>query len=286
MRKLFTLILFCTLTNLIFAQEDRDRLDKITDSLEREGKLLHSSEWTSWYGTDIFLAKCPDKKALSGGYLSYDTGKGWNNIFFTKGDNPMVLATTSFSYDFNKDNYTFDTTVRKLTLIENSLFIIRHIAVIDMEKDTIFKYYRNSSLNPIPVIENGVKKVYVLTGPNVNGVVVFGNDYLFYFNKDNTIVQVKKLHKNIIVTETRDTTQVSGFHTHLSSTGDFITSTDICTLMLYEKFTRWQNYFVMSQNYVSLWDCKKDQLVILTKEAWQKIVNDHAERNKAAPAKN
>jgi len=43
-----------------------------------------------------------------------------------------------------------------------------------------------------------VKKVYVLTGPQQNGVVIFGNDYLLTFDKNNKLTLKKQLHRNII----------------------------------------------------------------------------------------
>src|ERR1700744_2665324 len=107
MRKALTFIFFCIVSHFVNAQTNsndttlnsREYIDRATDSIETEGKLLHHSDWTSWYGTDIFLAKCPEKRSLSAGYMSYDTGKGWNNIFFAKGDDPSVIATISFGYN-------------------------------------------------------------------------------------------------------------------------------------------------------------------------------------------
>jgi hypothetical protein len=37
-------------------------------------------------------------------------------------------------------------------------------------------------------------------------------------------------------------------HSHLPETGDFITPTDICTLMPYEKFANWKTHNVVSKN--------------------------------------
>ena len=41
-------------------------------------------------------------------------------------------------------------------------------------------------------------------------------------------------------------------HNHQEETGDFITATDICTLMLYEKFAKWKNHIVVSKKYMSI----------------------------------
>jgi hypothetical protein len=268
-----SLILFVASTNSFGQKPD---LDKIADSITNEGNILFRSEWASWYGTDIFMDKCKNKQDRIGGYISYDTGKGLNNVFFSKGPDPVVLATTSFGYDFNPANYKLDTIDRKFTVVENELHEMRVAAIKQIGSDTLFHAYKNTELNPVPIIINDTKRVYVLTGTNLAGVVIFGNDYLIEFNDDYTINTVKRLHKNIIPAPFgksatgNDQIQVGSMHTHLPETGDFITITDVCTLKLYEKFTTWNQYIVTSQHYASIWDCKNNKLNILTIEEWKK----------------
>lgn len=50
--------------------------------------------------------------------------------------------------------------------------------------------------------------------------------------------------------------------------------------MLYEKFAGWKQHYVASKNYISIWDCEKDDLFYLTMEAWEKIQKDQKDRNK------
>jgi len=275
MRKLFITLLFFSFLSHSFAQE-RD-LDKIADSISNEGKILYWSEWTSWYGTDIFTDKCKGRRAIAGGYISYDNGKGLTNIFFSKGADPVVLSTISFGYDFNPNNYKLDTINRKFTPLEGELYSIRQTAIAELSKDTIFKRYNHTSLNPVPIIEKDTKRVYILTGPDINGVVVFGNDYLIDFDKGNNIISKRKLHKGIIPVQYGKTSAdsnkivLASIHSHLPEFDEFITATDICTLRLYEKFTTWNQHIVISKDYVSIWDCEKDHLVIITREAWKKM---------------
>jgi hypothetical protein len=280
-KTVFTFILLAAAL-LSFAQDERAGLDRITDSLMAEGKTLYRSEWTSWYGTDAFMAKCPQKKELSGGYFSYETEQNLVNIFFSRDDNPKVIATITFQKDFNTENYMLDTTVRKFTGTEQKYFDIRKAAVDYMKTDTIFKGYKNTTLNLVPIIENNEKKLYVLTGTDLHGVVIFGNDYLMYFDNNNLVTSARPLHKNIIPVYSKSDsgkTQKETFHIHLSPTDEFITATDICTLMLYEKLTTWETHFVRSKNYVSIWDCKTNQLVIMTREAIERIQEDQEKRH-------
>lgn len=274
MKKFIILLLFSCVLNEAFSQ-GKD-MTAIADSITREGKALYRSEFASWYGTDIFTAKCKHTKALAAGYFSYDNGHGLVNVFFSKEPQPKVLATTTFGYDLDAKRYSLDTTARVFTPVEKDLYTIRKRAIERINKDTIFKTYSNSELNPVPIIVNGVKKVYVLTGTSANGVVLFGNDYLVSFDEGNNIISAKKMHKGLIVSEiSRDSTkiQVSGMHNHLPEYSEFITSTDICTLMLYEKFTNWNQYSIISKDYMSMWDCKTNQLLIITMEEWKK--RDH-----------
>lgn len=271
MKRLLLLITFINISLAAIGQQ-RD-LVKVADSIRAEAEVLYRSEFASWYGSDIFSEKCKARRARAAGYISYDNGQDLINVFFSNAANPTILATISFGYDFNAANYKLDTTDRQFNATETALYSIRKAAIAEMNRDTLFKNYNNASLNPIPIIKDGKKMVYALTGPNVSGVVLFGNDYLLNFDKDNNIVAKKRLHKNLIAVQTKDNSgqiSVGGMHIHLPETGDFITATDICTLMLYEKFTTWKQHFVMSKNYTSIWDCERNKLSIVTAEEWKK----------------
>lgn len=276
MKKLSLLIICCIVFKIATAQTPD--LHAITDSIEAEGKTLYRSEAASWYGTDIFLEKCKGKTGRIGGYISYDSGSGMNNIFFSKDEVPVILATMSFPYDnINPANCKLDSTERKLTDTESLLCRMRTTAIntINANKDTLFKFYNNASINPVPIVITGEKRVYVLTGPKVNGVVLFGNDYLMRFDANDHLTGTVKLHKGLIPINTKPAADnspvVASIHTHLPEYSHYITATDICTLMLYEKQAGWGQHIVMGKDMVSIWDCKKDKLAIITLEAWNKI---------------
>jgi hypothetical protein len=61
-------------------------------------------------------------------------------------------------------------------------------ALAEINSDKMFKTYENSNLNLIPLINGAERKVYVLTGPTQNGVVLIGNDYLLTFDSEGKIV--------------------------------------------------------------------------------------------------
>jgi len=274
MNKLIVILLI--LINLsAFGQRD---LATLTKPIVEEGKRLYRSEMASWYGTDVFLENYKDK-ANVGGYFSYSENEISKCIFFSKNSQPKVIGTILFFGTYNKKAAKTDLTERDFTNTEKDLYTIRQIALTTISTDTLFKTYKNTNFNLIPLITNNEKKVYVLTGPQQNGVVIFGNDYLLTFDKDNNLLKRKQLHKNINQINyggiAEKGKEVEGtMHSHLPGTGDFITSTDICTLMLYEKFTKWKYHNVVSKKYLSTWNCLTDELVVIPMETINKIKKD------------
>lgn len=268
-------ILFLLLSLNIFAQ---GKFDKKTKPIVEEGKMLYRSEMASWYGTDLFLEKYKDQEKI-GGYFSYPENEMTKCIFVSRDDVPKVIGTMTFDSSFDTNKAEVNLNKRDLTTTESEYFNLRKTAHTLIYNDTLFKHYNNTNLNIIPIIKNGVKKVYILTGPEKSGHVIFGNDYLIEFDKENNVTSKKQLHKNIIPIEykTEENGATETMHTHLPETGEFITATDICTLMLYEKFAKWKNHSVVSKEYISIWNCETNDLFIMTTKAMKKI-NDHSDR--------
>ncbi len=269
MKKITILILLLQVTIHSFSQN----IEKQKIEVVKEGKMLYKSEMASWYGTDLFMEKYKDKENI-GGYFSYTEGSVSKCIFYSKAEKPKVIGTISFNQDYDIKTAKTELDERSFSKNELDLYDIRTKAFKAITTDTIFHHFKNANLNLIPIINNKEKKVYVLTGPTNNGVVLFGNDYLLTFSNDNQLKSTKKLHANLIPVyfgDDKEKVAIASMHSHLPETGDLITATDICTTMLYQKFTGWENVYVMSQKYVSIWDCKKDELVVMTKEAFEKM---------------
>lgn len=282
MKRIF--FLFLTFVSLSAgAQTDlQTRIKTIVD----EGKRLYRSEMASWYGTDLFLVNYKSRTNV-GGYFSFTTKEDVSKcIFFSKAEKPKVIGTISFDKTFNPELAKIDLNEREFTAIENDLYVLRKVALATINTDTLFKRYSNTDLNLIPLVYNNEKKVYVLTGPKQGGAVILGNDYLMTFDSNNQLIARKPLHKNIIPVpyagkQSDGTEIVSTIHSHLPETGDLITSTDICTLMLYEKFAKWKSHKVVSQKYLSTWDCAKDELTVVEMGAVEKMVKEQEHANPA-----
>jgi hypothetical protein len=274
MKNLSTLLLIFICLHT-FAQDNPNDLAK---PIVAEGKRLYKSEMASWYGTDLFLESYKNR-ANVGGYFSYPENDVTKCIFFSKTEQPVVIGTISFESTYNTKTAKLDLNERAFTPIEADLYSIRKVALETINSDTLFLTYKNTSLNLIPVIYNNEKKVYVLTGPEQNGVVIFGNDYLLTFDNSNTLINKKQLHKNIISInygekEEKGKTIIGTVHSHLPETGDFITATDICTLMLYEGFAKWKQHNVVSKTYLNVWNCITNELAVLPMATIDKINKD------------
>lgn len=286
MNKVLTLI-FTLLHLAVFGQNNPTEQ---AQPIVAEGKLLYKSEMASWYGTDLFLENYKDRENI-GGYFSYIDNEIAKCIFFSKNDKPKVIGTISFDSTYNIKTANLNLSERNFTKTENDLYEIRKLALIEINSDTLFKTYKNTNLNLIPLINDKAKKVYVLTGPINSGVVIFGNDYLMTFDDNNRLLIKKQLHKNIIPVyydgkEDEDKKSIGAMHSHLPETGEFMTATDICTLMLYAKFAKWEQHIVISEKYMNIWNCKTDQLTVVPREVVDKINKDQDKRNKKDKKKN
>lgn len=281
LNRIAALVLIFTLLSVhVFSQEDPT---EAAQPIVAEGKLLYKSEMASWYGTDLFLEKFKDRSAI-GGYFSYQDQDLSKCIFFSRTEKPRVIGTISFDSTYNLQTAIVDMSERDFSKMEQDLYAIRKLALAEVNSDTLFKVYENTNLNLIPLITGQEKKVYILTGPKNSGVVIFGNDYLLRFDADNKLLEKKQLHKNIIPVyygEQEDGKKVIGaMHSHLPETGEFMTATDICTLLLYSKFADWEQHIVVSEKYTNIWNCISNTLIVLPKEVMEKINKDSDKRTK------
>lgn len=244
----------------------------IADSLQTEGKRIYQSEITSWHGSDLFIDKYKETNNI-GGYFSYKENQAFKCVFINKGPNPKVIGTVVLDSSFNPKKAQTLLVERELTTLERDYWQLRTAAYAALKDSKQFAVYENTSLNIVPLIDGEERKAYVLTGPKSNGLVIFGNDCLLRFNGQNELISFKKIHNNIMPIEFDPTginDPVGAVHSHNATTGEFITATDICTLLLYQKFARWSTYFVTGPNHFSIWNCTKNELQLLTREDWEK----------------
>lgn len=255
-------------------------LQEKADAILKEAKELLVMEQASWHATDHFLATYPDKKNLIRGYFSYVNKEDDVVSVFYGEEKKQIFARYLFKGIPSPDRLFVDTENLEITDLEADLLELRRTAFEDMvdNKKGFYSFYENINPNLIPIIYEGKKKVYVISGSNEPKMLI-GNDYEITFNKRNKIKDRKKLHKSILTfnyTENEDVE--SSFHSHVVS--DFIDVTDVCSLLLYKKYTGINSHIVVSKKYVSILDLEKETLLILTKKAWDKIMDHQEEKAK------
>jgi hypothetical protein len=268
MKRSASTLLFISLFYFGPAQVDQQKLAR---SIVDEANALYRSEMASWHGGDIFLQIY--KKDNIGGYVSYMQKNLAMCVFFSKDKNPKVIGTVIFDSTYKSTSAVADTVERAFTENEKQLYAIRKAAYDLVMSDTaFFKAYQNASLNLVPLIRNNEKKVYIMTGPKRPGFVLLGNDYLISFDNNNKIKSKKRFHRSLIPLAyglgKEGTVDLGGTHTHSPETGDLITATDICTLMLYQRLAKWKQHTVIGEKYVSTWDCMKNSLSIIPRKEW------------------
>jgi hypothetical protein len=281
MKKLLLITLVFTSFYALKAQTP-DSLAVIARQIVDEATLMYKSEMASWYATDLLLDKYKEKVEKSAGYFSYSENGIDKCIFYSEGDAPKVLATIEFNGVYSLKAAKDDPNERDFTELEKQYYTMRALATKRLRSDTLFKSYDDTDLNLIPIIRGNQRKVYILTGPQKKGVIILGNDYELNFDKKNAITSVKKIHHSILNFNFSkdDKNTVGATHTHLESTGDFITVTDVCTLMLYAKAAKWQQHLVISEKYVSIWTAEKNNVVIISRDTWDSINSDKEKSKK------
>lgn len=225
----------------------------------------------SWYGSDIYRQRLGQRENQTGGYFSYSEGLNTVCVFYSRDKSPAVIATITFDRTLNNATAAVDSTPRIFSEQEAALYKIRKSALDLVNSDTLFKVYQDASLNLIPLADSLGKRVYILTGPNKSGVVIIGNDYLIRFDQHNRVTEKRALHQGIIEFRYKDGEEIS-FHTHAPSSGEYITPTDICTLLLYERFTPWKLHVVISESNVSIWDIGSEELTVIPRKVWDEMM--------------
>ncbi|MAW95149.1 MAG: hypothetical protein CMF33_07975 [Leeuwenhoekiella sp.] len=258
------------MSNLTYGQ------NKEADEILKEGKLLFRLEKGSWYGTDDLLAQFKSKIDSIGGYLSYETDEHKiKTIFFSRFNPEEILVRYEFDSLPRRESIKVDTTNSLATNLEKDLITIRQDAKDQaaLNEDGFFSFYENTSLNFIPLINKNQRSVFVLTGPQTNGVVLIGNDYKLKYSNTNKFLKKERIHKSMLqvpYASANDPEKIlTTMHSHIVT--DPISSTDICTLLLYKNFVQWNQHIVMSKKKVSIFDLQKETLFIMSKKAWDKI---------------
>lgn len=259
--------------------QSRDKIDQASSEILQEGLDLYRSERASWLGTDLLRASGADLNQV-GGYVSYAVGADSVRCVFFRKDPAGAPLRVLYGYDFPGDSINLATgrvfADREATRTEQRLFGIRRQAMQEMvshkKLGEPYKLPAGTNLN-VALLDKGTEiRAYILTGPESEALLPIGNDYLLTFSPEGQLLRAEKMHNSYIPVPPKagGETIKGTVHTHLAA-HPYITPTDICTVLLYKEVVPTSQLYVMSKDFVSIFDVPKQQLIILTKKAWDKI---------------
>lgn len=262
----------------LFAQDELPR--EAAEAL-RIGRLLYRSEFASWNASDLFMERFAHKRGPDGGYLSYAHGDSTTCLFFGGSTEPHTVVRFTYDRSMSNSAVSIDSITGPLTAEEQLLWGMRRAALEEIRSKDLFQMYEHMNFNLVPLVDGEKRLVYVISGPTQNGVILLGNDYLIELDRHNKVRSSEKIHQNLIPIEfgkEEGKDMTASMHSHLASTGDLITATDICTLMLYAPGAPMKQHYVISPKYVSIWDCGEGELHVITKKAWDRMAKDQEEK--------
>lgn len=170
------------------------------DSIHKEANVLYSLELAAWKGTDLIKENI-DLNDFMGTYISY---KQANNVICSIISKDGENTIASYIFDPKTGNLLSEGTVlRKISAIEKDLISARNSFMEQlMENDHGVMVPNDFSLNFVPIKINQGYKIYIITGSHTINAIPFGNDYLFYLDKDYKIIKNERFHKSFIPTIT------------------------------------------------------------------------------------
>ena len=266
------LVLFLLLPHLLPAQSAK-KANQAREAIMAEATALYHTERAAWVGTDAFLAEYKDQSKI-GGYVAYLAGGKAYCIFVSNAATPMVLGTIAMPLPVAAETAVLDLTERPLTEDEFTLLAMRNAAVVDMTDNSFSRVPAGANLNIVPFLYEGKRKVYVLAGPEEFGQVYIGNDYLITLNKKHKVKDREALHNTLLKFpySAEDGSAIEAtVHSHVPGKSEFISVTDVCTLLLYAPYLSWTQHTVISEDYVSILDLEKRSLLIITRAAFDRM---------------
>ena len=241
-----------------------------------EAMELFHLEMAAWQSTDAVLTQ--EANGQSDGYLSYRDGDSLRTIFYASADPAQVVVEVALDAQADLTTLRMQARPRASTPQERTLITMRENLLDVCKADTkdFFKLYKNTGMN-ILLLPGPQPIAYMLTAPNEPGVMLFGNDYRFEFDAAGKVLRYTCLHQDLVAIALEEGEEASA-HAHQKGDAPMITSTDICTLLLYGHSSTWKSHVAYSPKYVSVWDLEDRKLGIITQKAWKRIAADQAKR--------
>lgn len=305
MKNLFAICLLFLISLNLFSQKVKG---KYIDQILNEGQAMYTLEFATWTSIQEYFNR--DFNVGEGReYLSYKYKNDIRTIFYYELDTTKkesyvkydtlhpdtsriiqsVRISRMFEYkgvNITAKNITVFDTLREPSKYELQLMHIKKKVYKEINTDTLlFIQYKGTILNPVLLDENKQIKVFLMTRTQDKEYVPLGNDYLLTYKLDGTLITKKNLHNGFIPIPTAysgkgaDGTDET-FHNHKGETSSLMTSTDICTLLLYKKKVRWEVHYVISDNFRSNFNLVDRTLTVISNKEYNAILDKKAQDEK------
>lgn len=243
-------------------------MDKVSKQILNEGLQLYKLESAS----RVAMKNITDRSIASGasGEISYRDSNNVNVILWKTGiDRPAVIQTFIFSDTVSKASLTINTKERDATQLETWLISISNALNGMFLKDTMFKYYEHVSFFTDYIVHQKTIDAFVMSSSEVRGAIVLGNDYKITFDENAKPVAKQKIHPEIssinYIDFKKDGLSIAAFHRHLANDPPYITSTDICNVLVQKPESYLQELVVGSVKYTSVFNLDNRLLQIAPK---------------------
>ncbi|MEP2668686.1 MAG: hypothetical protein ABJH04_06820 [Cyclobacteriaceae bacterium] len=257
MKNTFLLILavqaFC-----LFGQD----LEQVSNEILQDGIQMYRNERASWISTDYI----PEKdKSLVNGYFTYFNGENFISIYFDPSNKNAVYKFTfqpmgEIDIEMLKTEQNIP-----LTKMELGILKVRKKAVgLSVMWYKQFGYTQIVNPNVIIHKTSPQYEVYVIPGAKIPDLIPIGGDLRMTFKSDGELDKIDAIHNNLIPFEAETSGKVYLSHEHKGRRleKEYITSTDICTLLLYRDYVMEEKHTVVHRKFISEFYAKEVRLLI------------------------
>lgn len=268
MKKTLMIILSVVLFSSVNAQVSysENELIQKCDSILNEGENLYQYEKAAWITSDLAMDKKEIKKQF-GGLLIYRRNDSISAIVLSKKGSKCIYEVI-FKTDFNKPCKE-NPSARELTENEKNLQHIKTKMIEDALKNKKHQVTcpQGYNFNMVLIPYELGYKLYFILGTSQSNIVPFGNDFVFFGDKEGKITSWRKMHSRLIYSPTEFNGEKvrSLIHSHLKQE-PFITATDICTFKLYGSLYGLNEFEVLSTGLKKYFKYKLKENIIETRD--------------------
>lgn len=238
-------------------------LEQLATNILTEGIELYRSERASWISTDSI----PDQdRPLIGGYFTYPNGVYLHSIYVDTAENNAVYKFT-FEPIGNMD-------IELVRTEKNIELSIEEKLILEIRKNALatgsywyqsFGYSRIVNPNVIIHKTKPEFEVYIIPGTFEDGLLPIGGDIYLTYKLDGKFRDMEPIHNNLIPMETStngDVAYMAHEHKGKRLAKEYITATDICTLLLYRDYLNGEKHLTVHKKFVSEFYFNEPRLVI------------------------